>query len=388
MLPTFSRIVGVGLLGVFALPAGAVASEVDPPPSASVRRALSVLQRFDLPLGIRQPLDVRWAGHDSIFVSVLHRGVLELDLKAGLPLRSTPIDLSKHSSAYSRGGKRFAPTHLAVSHPWLVFSNTASVRSWVRLDENPESRQVHTERTFGLAHDMDVQDGVVALLGVADVPAFEKSVDRPIVWVADLDSRLASWRPLEVTEKVTKSGDAQIFRHFNGAAQRAIRYMPDGRLVVGLPQLGVFVLSSTGRTLQHHTLATLLRQAGAEELDSARGEAGQEAGEPILGEIPDIGDGPAALDRVVLIDDILPFKDGPGLILRMRGRGGFVWKLLLLTDSPELLDLPIAASAAGVRLRGDVNDRGRVVVLLADRANKGWLSDEERGGEVVILARP
>ncbi len=251
---------------------------------------------------------------------------------------------------------------------------------------------VHTQSRLGLAHDIDVHDGVVALLGVADVAAYEKGADRPIVWVADLDSGLERWRPLALTEKATNARDAQIFRHFKNAALGAIRFLPDGRLVVAVPQLGVFILSSPGRVLERHGLGELLREAGAQDLTaSARDDDGKVADEPMIGEVPDSGEAPRdlkALDRVVLVDDILAFKDGPGFLLRLRGGGGFVWKLILLTASPEVLDVPITVSAAGVRLRGDVDDRGRIAILLADRANKGWLSDGERGGEVVILARP
>lgn len=351
------------------------------------RDRLELVKRFDLPAEVLSPLDVRFSERGTLFISTLDGRVLELDLRPGLPIRETW--LRSEREAAERGGKRNTPMHLATSGSWLLYSNSGSVRSWWRLGSAASGTPVRTARSgLGLTHDIDLRGEAVALLGIPDGELWERE-RKPFLWLSDLGSAIAEWDPTDLREAGTNPSGARVFRHHGEAATGSVRFLAKGDLVVALPALGVFRVSGSGKVLEHHELKELVRAARGSEPAPPDGGGGSEAVQDDASfDLPEEGGAEPraeALSGLTLVDEVLPLGRSGALVLRERTRGGFGWSILTLTDPPRRLEVPARGGSSGVRVRGDVDSKGRIALLLAARPRGDWLAPEERGGEVLLL---
>jgi len=158
------------------------------------------------------------------------------------------------------------------------------------------------------------------------------------------------------------------------------RFLPDGSLFV-VPgfQPGAHLFSATGRLLRTWDTTAL----GLDALDCAHLSAADHVR---------FGRSPQArfdyLNQHRVLEEVLPLKEGPGLLIRSVKDGKVTWDLTVLQSGERVLSyaVPIAGELPYDRLRGDVR-RNRIVLL---RAAHGFdkLAPPYRANRIVVAELP
>ncbi|HVT16218.1 MAG TPA: hypothetical protein VHQ90_08585 [Thermoanaerobaculia bacterium] len=347
-----------GLLAGFA-PGGA-----DPP-----ARTLRILGRAPLPTARSVARDIRWASADSVYVVHAFDGVSEVGLDGVKKRVMLPNSGQLRLSFYG---------HLAVSDQNLAVTSRAFSVAWRPLKTSKDkSFQVKT-LPFGVPEAMDLQGDRILLLGMRhNVYLPEVPANGEIAWLGTLSSGLDDLKPVFYD----RSGPRlPTYRHCQGAAIGAARFLADGSFVI-VPgfEKGVHLLSPAGRPL---------RSWKGEEIgaDSDCSGISDEQRKELVTK-------PAAwerwLNRHRIVDDVLPLPQGPGLLVRSWGESGQVyWQLKVLQGSRvETWTVPLIGQRPTDRLRGDVR-AGRIAFLLSASGFTGPPTESDPKGEIVVTEVP
>jgi hypothetical protein len=325
--------------------------------------ALEVVSRFAL---IEKPgqdfVDLRWAGRNSIYLADRRDGIAEVKLEEGLPevRRLSP-----------RTAQMEVPMmeHMAVSDKWMVAARVGRM-AWKAVDGG--EWQALSE--IGYYHGFDIRGDEIVMLGVPHTEHFEHWRGG-VVWRSDLSKGLSRWEVLYESEEA-----AQDFYVLNlQAALGSIRYLPRGGFVVApnfLP--GVLLFSASG---------SLKRQWTPEELWGG-GKAGNGEGVGNVQAWRNWRYEPEVLARLLasrrLIDEVLPLPEGPAIVVREPRSDAARYRLGVLGPEIRWYDIPLGNVSPLARLRGDADEKGRIVLAAVER----WPTAPVSSSEILVLRLP
>jgi len=349
-----ARAVLATVLSIWAAAALAEKAASSPP--------LEVVSRFAL---VEKPgqafVDLRWAGKSSIYLADSQAGVTEVKLEEGLP------EARRLTPATAQMGMR-GMDHLAVSDKWIVAATVARL-AWRAV----EGGDWHVLEGRGYFHEVDIRGDEIVMLGLPDTETFERSRGG-VVWRSDLSKGLSRWDVLYESEAV--ASDSHVINL--QAALGSVRFLPQGGFVVApnfLP--GVLLFSASG---------SLQRRWTPEEIWGS-GKPGKAA----------VGDEeawrnwkfePEELRRVLAsrrtIDAVLPLPEGPAIVVREPRGDTARYRLGVLGPEIRWYDIPLGNVSPMARLRGDVDEQGRIVLAAVER----WPQAPVASSEVLVLRLP
>lgn len=303
--------------------------------------SLRIVSSADLSLPVdARALDVRWASPTEVYVSLGKQGAVRMPLDGGSRVPVMP--------PADRGGF-FLSSRLAVGQKHLVVASPFGGYAWVPLD----SRVAKVEqRGLPTVMDIDARGDVVSVLGAdtGDVQGLAR--DGVIAWTGSLSKGLADMRPL--MKGRSKPGGKDMAR-CGFLDTGAIRFMLDGSVVV-VPGVepGVYRYDERGKLLQTWDTEPL---GIVDDCDI------EEEERMLLGR--DFARRTEWLASRVTVDDILPLRAGPALVLRKVERNVTKWDIVTLPfqGKSERIALPVTISTPRGHLRGAV--RGDRLVLLS-----------------------
>jgi len=299
-------------------------------------------------------MDVRWASDRTIHVAWLRQGVSEIALDGKF------TDLRRLFPDANAATYEYYPFELlATSSQFVVAAaiwNQLAFRRAPQLDERGFS--IH-KVPVGLVQDIDLSDGRLLLLGTP-ISIASSAISAGVTWLGpvtpnpehDLQPILTDIAGLHTPTLINCS------RFFIGAA----RFLPDGTFIV-VPgfQPGAHMFDSSGRLLRTWDTRALGldADAGCSAITNDQlSDFGMSA--KVRG---------AYYNQHRIIDAVLPFAQGPGLIIRSVAAGQVHWQVVVLRPTETLVyDIPFTGKLPYERLRGDV--RGNRIVLL--RANRDF----------------
>lgn len=342
--------------------------------------SFKLLDQQLLPARFRSSQDVRWKDDQTLLLTAGRAGTFEVDLeRLGLkPLAVDPTVGQAEVESGSTASIRRSLTSMRQEIPFdfrtlkPILAGTGMPGGfWFhsRLAYSPEATVIASpalslyllanraaitggERPQEYTIDVDLHAGRMLLLGAQKILG-EFSPNGAIAWEGSIELLSTGLRP------VLFSIDGPGARNVNDCGSielGAVRYLPDGSYVIAPGvQPGVFHYGADGILRHAWDSAQLGFYAGC-DLETAEARR-------ISANMPPRQ---AWVNAHVVLEEILPFADGPGLILRTHRDGETRWKLILLDaktgEVQPAVELPVVSQSPHSRLRGDV--RGERVILL------------------------
>jgi hypothetical protein len=304
-------------------------------------RLLEVEHRFALPDGAVVH-DVRWASDDTVYVADYYRGVYEVELEEGLP------ETRAITPPSARMGVRGGAFHLAVADGDLLLASIINLASRP-IDAAPEVLEAGAlKRQRGYFQDIDLSGDEIVILGIPDLPTY-KQERGCFVWRGELSEQLDEWACLLGSEEVAE--DYGVLRRSEYAVG-SLRFLPRGGFVAVPNFLPEVVLFSPSGSVK--------RRWTTEEIFGLRDQPDWEAGTMVE-------EWESLLAVRTVIDEVLPLRRGPGLLVRTPTSGAAEWRLGVLEDDVRWYGVPVAPHGSA-RLRGDVDEKGRIVVVTVPRS--------------------
>lgn len=358
----------LGLLLCSVLGAAAVAEEtVEKPPR------LEVLARYPVPDMDDRIMDVQWAGKDSIYIALFDRGVVEVELREGLP-----------ELAHLFGTKPGKPNlrlpaidRFAISDTWIVAAWNRF--AWARRDSGGGPAAASVQRTINGMFDFAVDDSTVVLWGRPDEAHWRKAKGG-LLWKADLGKGLDTWEVLYENDEA--AADPALVRE-NWTASGSVAFLGGGDIVLApnAPRVLPTVLrfSSTGKLKETWTAGEIWGD-GSEILDD-REEARWTDHRPRGGE-----DYEAFLNNRRIVDAVLGLPEGPAIVVREPDGGAARWRLAVLAPEIRWYEIPVKNVSSAAQFTGDADVEGRIVMVGATRE----LHEEVRvtENEVLVMRLP
>lgn len=336
---------GFGLLIAYILMSCAAAWSA--PPSA-----LEILSVQTVPADLESyPTDVRWASDDSVFLARFFRGVFEVALDGRGTVRRQLMP-SPEELGLQHGFKS-----LAASSSHLAVSSTDWFFGW---QEQPQEGQEKVAPELHRHHvpivdDIDVAGDRLLFYGVFKDAPF--APDGAILWLGSF-SRLRHLKPLLFDQA---GAGARSFGRCGGFQVGAVRFLPDGSIFAAPGvQPGVHLFSAEGQLLRTWDSAAI----GIDTDTACTGMSLEEV--KLLAR--DVKARVAWFNRHRMVDDVLPLRQGAGVLVRHFEAGKVHWDLKLLHADGRIdtFVVPFVGDSPYARLQGDVRD-GRIVLLVSDR---------------------
>lgn len=322
--------------------------------------ALEIVARYQLPTRLaHEVVDVRWSSKNSVFLATLSAGIVEVRLQEGLP---------QVRRVLPRPG-RLSPTLLmSASRDWAAIADVSSRVAWAPLDASDPAQETKIHAAAGACHDLDIWGDHAVLLGVPDGEVFEQAPGG-LIWAADLSKGLEHWDALF---KSPVAEDGRIFTA-NFLARGVIRFLPKGDFVAAPNFLeGVYRFSLQGKLKHSWTAEDLWGKAGD----------GQEPSKEPVGE----KDFAPFLRSRRTIEEIIPMGESPAIVVRKPEGGTVRWLLGVLDADIAWYEIPIAGISPTAHLRGDADDKGRIVLIGSPR--ELYESAQLAKNELVVLRLP
>ncbi|MGN6183122.1 MAG: hypothetical protein ACTHQM_05650 [Thermoanaerobaculia bacterium] len=290
-----------------------------------------------VPSGVAQ--DVRWASDTQLFVAEGSNGVTVRRVE-------TPEKVESFAIAPSKQGGFFFASRLAASPSFVAVASPVVALSWRARSVNAP---LHQSVPAAMTIDIDIYGDTLAILGGETDQ--QGGTPDGILSIGTLSKSLAD-RRIVMEGPTGKAGKELVRCHFFEPG--AIRFLPDGSLVVA-PGLmpGVFQYSAAGK---------LLRTWQTDSLDVLN--ECRVSDEQMIEMAADFAKRTEWVNRTTIIDDILPFADGPALLLRTVRNNTTSWDVAYLRANGSITrePLPIRSPSPRAHLRGDV--RGDRIALL------------------------
>lgn len=332
-------------------PAPSVVTPASRPAIPATSTSIGVLSDVDLPPAFEWASDVSWASDKSVYLGVAVTGTFEVSLDPAGPPPKEMIP-----GRFKPGGF-WASMQLAASSNYLVAAGPALVLTWRRID-NPAREEV----PFDNIQAIDLQGSRFAIVGAQRDQDGKGGYgsDGAIAWVGTLDKKLGDLRPLLYD---VRGPGVPTMNRCGSATLGAVRFLPDGSLVV-IPgvQPGVNLYDADGRLVRTWDSPTL-------EIDTDCGALTDEQGHYFAGHYLERQ---FWLNQRTMVDTVLPFPQGPGLVVRRVEGGRTRWelKLLRLHGPVETYAIPIEGSNEFFNLEGDLS-AGKIVFLLHEQVFNG-----------------
>lgn len=286
--------------------------------------------------------DVRWAGPSEVYVSLGKKGAIR-----------TRVDAPSHFTTVmppaDRGGFVVSGC-IAAGQKHLVVASPLGGVGWIPLATG--AARTVGEKGLLAVMDIDARADVVAILGADSGNVQGLARDGTIAWTGSLSKGMSDMRPL--MKGRAKPGGKDMAR-CSILETGAIRFMPDGSLVV-VPGVepGIYRYNVSGKLIQTWDSGPLGMIDDCSIADSELQMLARDFGHRI--------DWYASR---ILVDDVLPLKSGPALLLRRVEKGVTKWDVVTLPyiGKSVRVALPVTMPTARAHVRGDV--RGDQVVILA-----------------------
>jgi len=286
--------------------------------------------------------DVRWASDTQVFIAEGRNGVTVRRLDAPQTIEGYAIPPAK------KGGFFFA-SRMAASPGYVVVASPLTSFSW---RERKADATLRNPIPLGMILDVDVHGDKVAVLG-GDTDQKGGTPDG-ILSIASLSKNVAD-RRIVMEGPTGKAGKELARCHFFEPG--AVRFLGDGSLVV-VPGLepGIFQYDAAGKLLRTWQTDSL------NILDDCRLTDAQ-----MIEFSADFAKRTEFINRFTTVEDILPFADGPALILRTVKNNATTWEIVYLRSDGKMTRevLPLRSPSPRAHLRGDVRG-ARIALLLFD----------------------
>lgn len=289
--------------------------------------------------------DIRWASETAVWIAA-GKGVVEISTSepGAPPLQFTP-GRDEPGGFWLSSLLARSSTHLVVAAP--VFSYF-----WSGLPKLTQQKVA-----FDVIVDLDVNGDRLVILGALKGEKGRFSPDGAIGWLGPIEAGREGLRPVLYS---TYGSGAEAMGECGNLGLGAARFLLDGSYVL-IPGVepGIFWYSKAGE-LQRTWESSVL---GLE--DDCKSMLGRT---DRLAINPDVQNRWLAQRRIV--DEILPFPDGPGVILREVKDGKAHWRMALLKAGGNItwVDLPFKGSSTWSHLKGDVQG-DRIAFLVVEHGN-------------------
>lgn len=311
--------------------AGRESTDEAPSPAVAPTTFEIVLDRA-LPEELRWAADIRWASDDAVWLAAGRSGVFRLGLDADRPQRLTA------------GGEGSDGLQLAASDGIVAAAVGFGSVSW--LDDGASALRGRAA-PLSVIVDFDLRQGEVLLLGARRNA--EGAVEDGILWSGTLRDSLEELRSTMEPEDpsalaVARCGILEI---------GAVRYLADGRHAV-VPGFvpGAYLYDQRGLVRAWDTASLDIYDHCDIDWDTAN----------LLMRDPEAR--MTWVHQRQVLDELLPWRGWPALLIRKPRADGTAWHLVVLSEVgiSEPVDLPVTTSSIGSHVRGDV--RGDRLALL------------------------
>jgi len=331
---------------------------------------LRVVARYPVPGEPTSPVDVRWAGENSVYLVRFEDGVAEVKLAPGLPFVRTLVP----SNAVGHMAKFF--WHVAASDGILAFAARDMNLGWRPIQASADRKVLFEMRHVGLTAGMDLRGDRLLLLGVGLSDYLDDKYDSEggLAGFGKLTSDLQELKPLRLD---SEGRGAPHHSRCGILDAGGARFLQDGSMfIVPAVEPGAFLYDAEGTLLRSWTNADL----GVDDLCAGvtKDVSRTFAGSPLKAR--------AWRSSHRVVDAVLPLPQGPAVIVRTMIGGRPTWQLKVL-GSHGILNFSIPVSNAGPndRLRADA--RGSSIVILR-REQIFSLDDESTPGELLVMELP
>jgi len=281
--------------------------------------------------------DVRWASKDALYVTSYSSGVLQVGADSGAVQRV----------GFAEPGRRCPScVLLGVSDTHIVTSFPVYKLAWKQTTKP----RIHTF-VFDAVVDLDVHDDRLLILG-SRTEDEKWAPDGAVAWVGSLQSDLKDLRPVLYSSRGPKE---MTVARCGFLEPGAARFFEDGSYVV-VPgfEPDAYLYDRTGKLI--HTWQT----AKLGFLDRC------ELPEPQVQALSADPEQRALWrSKRILIDDVLPTRAGPALLLHRVQKGVAHWTMLILHRDrpPSRIELPFTAPSDVASLRADIHGN-RIAFLI------------------------
>lgn len=294
-----------------------------------------------------QPIvrDIRWADASHVYLGMGKNGVIRV-----------PLDLSSQTIVVPPSGPRGAipmAGRIAVGGRHLVFASPFGGFGWIPTAGHAGGDlPFHPLRSIS---DVDARGDRVVVLGADNGPVQGLARDGAIVWIGSLSEGMKDRRPLMIGR--AKPGGKDVARcGFLEAGE--IRFMRDGSIVV-VPgaEPGIYHYDADGRLLQTWETAPL---GIIDDCDLAEDHRSLLA--------RDFDARSRWLASRPILDDIVPLRNGPALIIRHVAEEVSAWDLVVLgaAGKHQRIPLPLKMTGSRAHVRADIAGDRLVVLLFED----------------------
>ncbi len=341
---------------------------VSRPPIPATPAAIGVVSDIDLPPAFEWASDVRWASDNSVYLGVSVVGAFEISLDPAGPPPKEMIP------GRSKPGGFWASQKLAASSSYLVAAGPALVLTWRRLED-----PTREEEPFDNIQAIDLQGSRFAIVGGQRDKDGKGGYgsDGAIAWIGTLDKKLADLRPILYD---VKGPGVPTMNRCGSAPLGAVRFLPDGSLVV-IPgvQPGVNLYDASGKLVRTWDTPTL--GVDTDCLGLTEEQWRYFWGHPQERQV--------WLNQHRMVDTVLPFQEGPGLVVRRVEEGRTRWelKLLRLGGTVETYGIPIEGSNEFFNLEGDLR-AGKIVFILHEALFYGGGKDHPTPPRLIVASPP
>jgi hypothetical protein len=302
--------------------------------------SLRVVSNTALP-GENIARDIRWAGPSEVYVSLGKKGAIRTGVLAASPFITVmpPAD---------RGGF-FISGRIAAGRKHLVVASPLGGFGWIPFESRPTGKV--SQKGLMTVMDIDARGDLVAVLGADSGDVQGLARDGVIAWTGSLSAGLANMRPL--MKGRAKPGGKDMAR-CSILETGAIRFMRDGSVVV-VPGVepGIYRYDDRGKLIQTWDTGPLGMVDDCAIADTELSLLAR-----------DFARRTEWLASRITVDDVLPLRSGPALLLRRVENGVTRWDLVTLPfqGKTERITLPVSMPTPRAHVRGDV--RGDRLVLL------------------------
>lgn len=344
-------------LAVWAFPSWCLAGEAGKK-TAEPGPELELIRARDLPESLARSSDVRWSGEGTVFIAASRQGTVELRLAADR------FELERAFALDDVEWRRSFAMHVAVSPELMAFAPPYFEVVWKTGRKSSEHRSAGE---LGLEHilDLDAAGGRLLIVGGRRGPDGTYLPGGVFAWLGESRGGELSLDPVYYS---AQGPEARNFRHCGSLWVSSGRFLRDGSFVI-VPGVdpGIYRYSPQKALLQTWDTGRLGIDGDCElSVESMQDLA------------KDWTQRHRWLSRRVVVDDVLPLPQGPGLIVRRFKDGQASWELRVLQPDGEDrgFRIPIQSSSIFARLRGDVRG-GKIILLRSDLVDDPWPTPPE-----------
>lgn len=312
------------------------------PPAPSLR----ILGRHTLPPGGSRYTDLRWATDNSVFVMRTYEGLEEIQVEPELKTLRQPVPSVKTLGGFDRMAR------LGVSDRYIAFASLGNIMAWRPRGSAAPGLVVFRRKEIAIADDIDLSGDRLLLLGTPykTIPYTEAGV----AWVGTLGSDLKDWKPFLMAPDGPGGEKAPALFNCGSLDLGAVRFLADGT-ILAVPGFlpGAYQFDAQGNPIRTWSQ----REIGL--TTDCRGVSDEEG-------VQISGKGRLSwLNQRKVLEDVVPFPEGPGLLIRSRRDDGKItWSLRILSSQGiATYLLPIVGSRPGDRLKADLR-KGKIALLL------------------------